>query len=59
VVRNSFDVSDQRRIAAEMLYATPVFGDRSDVTLFGRVETETAGARTQSYVTGARYRVSF
>jgi hypothetical protein len=58
IAKQSFAVSDQRRLAAEMLYAVPLTGG-SDVTLFGRVEGEPSGDAAQRYITGARYRISF
>jgi len=57
-VAQSFEVSGQRRIAAEAFYARPVSGG-GDVALFGRAETTDAGKSADSYMAGARYRISF
>jgi hypothetical protein len=59
VVRQSFDVSDQRRLAAEMLYATPVQKGLAEVSLFGRVEGEASAGKDTTFLSGARYRVAF
>jgi len=58
IATQTFAVSDQRRLAAEMLYALPLTSG-SDVTLFGRVEGQPSGDAAQRYIGGARYRIAF
>jgi len=56
-VTESFDVSAQRRIAAEAFYAKPI--GQGDVAFFGRAETDDGGKTTDRYMAGARYRIAF
>ena len=59
IVTQNFDVSGQRRLAGEALYARPLAGDKADVALFGRVERDPGGPDGGSYMAGARYRIRF
>ena len=56
-VTESFDVSAQRRLAAEAFYAKPM--GQGDVAFFGRAETDDGGKTTDRYMAGARYRLAF
>ncbi|MBU1376553.1 MAG: S8 family serine peptidase [Alphaproteobacteria bacterium] len=59
IATQSIDISGKRRIAGEALYMRPVSGGLGDVALFGRVETQGGGATSESYTTGARFRIAF
>ena len=59
VVSHDLDISGQRRIAGEPLYAWPVQSGRGYLALFGRAETLTDADKAQEYTLGARYRLQF
>jgi hypothetical protein len=59
VVSHDIDLSGQRRIAGEALYAWPVKSGQGYVALFGRAETLTDADQAQAYTLGARYRLHF
>ena len=59
VVTHNLDISGQRRIAGETLYAWPVQNGQGYVALFGRAETLTDAEKAQAYTLGARYRLHF
>jgi hypothetical protein len=59
VVSHDIDISGQRRIAGEALYAWPVKSGQGYVALFGRAETLTDADQAQAYTLGARYRLHF
>ena len=59
VVTHDLDISGQRRIAGEALYAWPVQSGQGYFALFGRAETLTDANQAQAYTLGARYRLHF
>jgi hypothetical protein len=59
IVTDSVDIAGKRRLAGEALYLRTLDGGRSDVSFFGRVESETDSTATSSYIAGARYRFAF
>jgi hypothetical protein len=59
VVTDHVRISDQRKVAAELLYALPTDGGRADLALFSRAETEVEGGKARTFLAGARYRIGF
>ena len=59
VVTHDINISGQRRIAGEALYAFPIQKGDGYVALFGRAETLTNAGQAQAYTAGARYRLRF
>ena len=59
VVTQSIDISGQRQVAGEALYAMPVQKGLGYVALFGRTESGGAVDKGQTYMAGARYRLAF
>jgi len=60
VVSRSFALDgQQRRLAAELSYATPVLSGKGEAAAFLRAETETAGAREGAAMVGGSFRIAF
>ena len=60
-VTQQFDIAGQsRRYIGEMLYATPVLGNRGELSLFGRAEMNAGtGGADENYIAGGRVRFEF
>ena len=60
IVTQSFDVSQARPYAAELLYGRSVFDGQADLSFFGRVDVKPGSEGEQeSYMAGARIRIGF
>jgi hypothetical protein len=59
ITRQTFEVGDGRRLAAEMLYGLPLHEGAAGLSFFGRVEGDAAGEGQTSVLGGARYRLAF
>jgi hypothetical protein len=59
-VDRQFDISTDRRLAGELLYASPLFGGSSEAGLFGRLEMSTGrNADVDDFVVGGRLSIGF
>lgn len=60
IVTQSFDVSQARPYAAELLYGRQVLDDQADLSFFGRVDVKPGSdGEQESWMAGARFRIGF